>query len=73
MRAKETAEIIAAGLRTDVQIADVLREPDCGVFEGRGDEEAWNDHATQEREWQQGNYDYGSPGGESFRDVEAKV
>ncbi len=48
MRAKETADIIAAALRTDVQIADALREPDCGVLEGRGDEEAWNYHATQE-------------------------
>ncbi len=31
-------------------------------------------HGTtmQHKKWQQGNYDYRSPGGESFRDVEAR-
>lgn len=72
MRAKETAEILAAGLGADLHVADALREPCCGMLEGRGDEEAWRHHATQEEEWQCGNHAYRIPGGESFRDVEKR-
>jgi probable phosphoglycerate mutase len=72
MRAKQAAEIIAAGLGAEMLIADALREPYCGVLEGRGDEEAWSHHARQEREWRRGNHDYAVPGGESFRDVERR-
>lgn len=72
LRAKETAEIIAAGLWANTQIADALREPFCGLLEGRGDKAAWSCHAKQEEEWQNGNSDYHVPGGESLRDVEKR-
>ena len=73
MRAKETAEMIALGLGLEVQIAEALREPYCGVLEGRGDDEAWSHHARQERAWRDGHLDYSVPGGESLRDVETRL
>ena len=68
-RAAQTADIVAAGLGLEVELADALREPDCGEIEQRGDAAAWAMHARQTRAWQEGDLDYRVPGGESFRDV----
>ena len=72
-RAFETADIVGAVLGVPVERADALREFDCGVFEGRSDDEAWAAHAAVQREW----YELGRPGariprGESLTDLRAR-
>jgi broad specificity phosphatase PhoE len=73
VRARETAEIVGARLRVPISLADGLREFDCGVLEGRGDEEAWEQHRNIQKRW----YDLGEPtacieGGESLIDVQER-
>jgi broad specificity phosphatase PhoE len=46
-RAKQTGEIVAGTLQVPLVLADGLREPDCGLLEGRGDSEAW----VSQRHW----------------------
>ena len=72
-RARETAEILASGFELEPEIADGLREPDCGIAEGRSDPEAWDLHAEQEAAWKAGVLDHRIPGGESFLDVREQV
>lgn len=40
MRAVQTAEILSGTLGVPYESADALREYDCGILEGRADEEA---------------------------------
>ncbi len=68
-RARETGEILAAGFGLEAQIADALREPYCGIIEGRSDADAWKMHSDQEQAWEAGQFDYHIPEGESFNDV----
>ncbi len=70
--ARETAEILAAGFGLPVEIADALREPDCGEIEGHSDEAAWRRHAAQEEAWNTGKSEYRIPGGKSFDDVRGR-
>lgn len=72
MRAKETAEIVAAEFGLNVKMADALREPYRGEIEGRSDDEAWSVHAAQEAAWRSGRYEHRIPGGESFLDLQAR-
>ena len=53
-RAKETAEILSAALKAPVEYADGLREPDCGILEGRADEAAWAEHRYWKETWLKG-------------------
>src|SRR5215510_3422657 len=39
LRATQTAGILAEALGLEVEVTDALREYDCGVLEGRADEE----------------------------------
>ena len=71
-RAKGTAEIIAVAFGLEVELVDGLREPECGIIEGRNDAEAWRLHAAQELAWGAGSHDYRIPGGESFTDVQQR-
>jgi broad specificity phosphatase PhoE len=65
-RARETAEILARALGAPLELADALREPDCGVLEGRGDEAAWTEHRGWMERWIAGrDLDQGPDGGES--------
>ncbi len=41
LRAIETSIILASQLDLDYEVVDALREFDCGIAEGRGDEAAW--------------------------------
>jgi len=73
VRAVETAQIVAAIKGLPVEIAAALREPDCGIMEGRGDEEAWAEHDRVVHEWAvQRNFDSHIEGGESFHDLRAR-
>lgn len=71
-RASETAGILAAGLGLEVQLTAALKEPYCGIIEGRNDQEAWTAHAEQEKQWAMGNHGYRIQGGESYSDVRAR-
>jgi broad specificity phosphatase PhoE len=73
LRARQTAEIVAAALNLPVEITDALREPDCGMAEGRSDEAAWAEHHRAWAEWlDEWHYDYRIEGGESFNDLRAR-
>ena len=73
-RAAETAEIVGGILSVPVTTADALREYDCGVLEGRGDEEAWALHEQFIVDWLSGHRRDGAPaGGESFHDIKNRL
>jgi broad specificity phosphatase PhoE len=73
-RAWETAQIISRVLGVPVETADALREPDCGVLEGRGDEEAWKQHNYWKESWFQGReQDRGPEGGEAWVDLQKRL
>ena len=73
VRAAQTAQIVAAIEDLPVEFADALREPDCGIMEGRSDEEAWAEHDRVMYEWVvQRKFDSRIEGGESFHDLRAR-
>jgi probable phosphoglycerate mutase len=72
LRARETAQIVAGVCDMEVTLADALREFDCGVMEGRADEEAWAANRQAVLAWESGDYDYRIPGGESFQDMRSR-
>lgn len=70
MRAVETAEIAASAWDVEYEIADALREYDCGVLEGRSDAASWAEYQRVLGEWLDGGC-WGSriEGGESFTEI----
>jgi broad specificity phosphatase PhoE len=73
VRAAETAQIVAASKGLPVEMAEALREPDCGIMEGRGDEEAWVEHARATHDWVvERKFDSRIEGGESYNDLRAR-
>ena len=73
LRARQTAEIVAAALSLPVEIVDALREPNCGIAEDRSDAAAWEAHHRAWTEWlDERHYDYRIEGGESFNDLRAR-
>ncbi len=69
-RAKETAQILSVTLRAPMECVDALREPDCGVLEGRGDAKAWSQHTCWMQTWLSGQERNSGPqGGETFEEV----
>ncbi len=72
-RAQQTAQILGQRLGLPVQSSAALREPDCGIAEGRGDPEAW---AMNQKLWEDWltwlDWDSHAPGGESFNDVRGR-
>jgi broad specificity phosphatase PhoE len=74
LRACETAEIVSARLGLSVEVADALREYDCGVLESHGDEAAWATHQQFVHEWLSGkNRNKAPEGGETFFDIQKRV
>ena len=72
-RAVETAHILALALGTPVEVTDALREYDCGVIEGRSDEESWRQHRQLRQAWLEGHQrQQRIEGGESFLDIQAR-
>ena len=73
LRARETAEAIAAPHGLDVQVVASLRELDFGDLEGRAyDEIAVSDPELYER-WMTASTTLRFPGGESFADLQERV
>jgi broad specificity phosphatase PhoE len=73
-RAAETAEIAGEILSLAVTRTDALREYDCGVLEGRGDEAAWALHGQFIVDWLSGHRQDEAPeGGESLHDIKNRL
>ena len=73
VRATQTAQIVASRLSLPVEIVDALREPDCGIMEGRADEEAWAEHDRVIHDWLVSHrFDSSIEGGESYNDLRAR-
>ena len=74
LRARETAEIVGAQFGLPVQIDEGLKEYDCGILEGRGDEAAWALHQQFVQDWLAGkNRDLAPQHGETFFDIQARL
>jgi broad specificity phosphatase PhoE len=72
-RAVETSEILARSLAVPIELAEALREFDCGVYEGRSHEAAWTAHADVQRRWlEHGRAEARMDGGESLVDLRAR-
>lgn len=72
LRAQQTAAIVAQRLALPVTTSNALREPDCGIMEGRGDPAAWAAHEAATAAWGSGQYEYAIPEGESFLDLQTR-
>ncbi len=69
-RAVETSAILGGRLGLDYQVVDALREYDCGIWEGRSDEAAWQHWQELFDAWTiHKRLDQRLEGGESFYDV----
>ena len=68
-RAAETGEIVGRALGLPIELAEALREFDCGVYEGRSDDEAWAAHAHVQSRWLAGEPEARLDGGESMVDL----
>jgi broad specificity phosphatase PhoE len=74
LRAKETGSIIADELGCHLSISPALREFDCGMMEGRSDQDAWMAYEAVTRAWDE-DQDYDRrimPDGESFNDMKIR-
>lgn len=70
LRAIETSIIVANRLGVDCEVTDALREFDCGIAEGRTDEEAWGLWQSAVDNWLlHERWEWRIPGGESFCDL----
>lgn len=70
LRARQTAEILAQQLGVAPEVADALREFDCGVLEGRSDAASWQAYAELSEAWLvRGEWDRRLEQGESFHEL----
>ncbi len=74
MRAVQTAEILSAAWGISFEVADALREFDCGELENMPiSEEAWSRYVAVMADWlQHGRPESRLPGGESLLDIQAR-
>lgn len=71
LRAMDTADILYQALDLPYRVTEALREYNCGVLEGKSDEESWRSHRQYYEDWVL-RHDYLSKpeGGESFVDIQ---
>jgi broad specificity phosphatase PhoE len=70
LRARQTGEILSTALGAPLECVQALREPDCGILEGRGDPEAWAEHGYWLETWLAGRMrDKGPQDGETYNTV----
>ncbi len=70
MRAVQTAEILSQCLGAPIKIAGALREYDCGILEGKSDEESVTLFLQVREDWLvRGLWERRIPGGESLNDM----
>jgi broad specificity phosphatase PhoE len=70
LRAVQTTEILVTTLGLTYTVTDALREYDCGILEGKSDEESWRLHRKLAEDWViRKNWQRKIEGGESFLDI----
>ncbi|MFI9008764.1 histidine phosphatase family protein [Actinosynnema sp. NPDC053489] len=69
VRARQTAEPVAAAHGLDVRVVEGVHEIFCGDLEGRHDREAYGIFTATVKRWAEGELDVPLPGGESGRQV----
>ena len=70
LRAMDTADILYQALDLPYRVTEALREYNCGILEGKSDEESWRLHRHYYEEWTlRHDYDSKPEGGESFVDI----
>lgn len=70
LRARQTAEVLAVAFGIPYQVADALREYDCGILEDQFDEESWRMHREYFEDWTlRCKYENKPEGGESFIEI----
>ena len=72
LRAIETAEIVSHELGVPYEVADALREYDCGILEGQPLQPHLDDYLRLFRDWTVGKCDRCFEGGESLLDIQAR-
>lgn len=72
IRARETAEPVAAAHGLAVQVVEGVQEVFCGDLEGRADEDAREQFEAVYQAWLAGDLDAHLPGGESAQDLRAR-
>jgi len=72
-RAVETAEIVAKTIGISYEPCDALREYDCGILEGRGDDWAWAEHRRWVDNWiANRGRELGPEEGETYNDIQRR-
>ena len=70
LRAMDTADILHQSLDLPYRVTEALREYNCGVLEGKSDEESWRLHRQYYEDWTlRHNYSNKPEGGECFEDI----
>lgn len=72
-RGLDTAQLIAEATRAPLEVAEALRELNCGSLEGRNDDQAWAEHDEVWHRWRQGQPEAAFPQGENFLQVQERV
>jgi probable phosphoglycerate mutase len=71
LRARQTADILSEILQLPYQVAEALREYDCGILEEKSDEESWRLHRHYYDDWTLHRNFLNKPeGGECFLDIQ---
>lgn len=72
-RARETADILSGSFHLPYQVAEALREYDCGLLEEKSDEESWKLHREFAEDWTLNHNYFRKPdGGECFLDIQKR-
>jgi broad specificity phosphatase PhoE len=73
LRAIQTAEILAHELGVSYQVADALREFDCGILEGKSDATSWQSYWQLSDAWlRRKEWEKRIDQGESFVDIQQR-
>ena len=72
-RARETAEVVAERLGLEPRVDERLAEVDMGGWQGRLRSEVMREHPDVWAAWRRADPDVRFPGGESLRDLNARV
>ncbi len=73
LRAKQTAEILADGHGTEIEVTDALREFDVGFLDGTGTDETFEKERELVDEWLlRKNWDARIEGGESYNELKGR-
>ena len=72
-RAVETAQILALAWGAPIKVSQALAEYDCGILEGKSDEQSWQQHRELRQAWTlHQRWEQHIEGGESFLDIQRR-